>query len=215
MGFARTPIANPPESIESGNYGSPPKATWWLKQSFIYFIGLFGMKLCVLLIFELFPWIAKVGDWALRWTEGNEAVQIAFVMLIFPLIMNALQYYIIDTFIKGKTGDHEPIPSDDEEGQDEDGRGRNPSRQGLLGDGEGRDSLQTDDDEEELSKAAVAPETEASPAAEEQRSRQGSRNRDQKSQSAKADLQEYDPDKDGENVRGSQATMRSIPPVPE
>lgn len=41
-----------------------------------------------------------VGNWALRWTEGNEAIQIAFVMLIFPLIMNALQYYIIDTFIK-------------------------------------------------------------------------------------------------------------------
>ncbi|GMG37275.1 unnamed protein product [Aspergillus oryzae] len=41
-----------------------------------------------------------VGDWALRWTEGNTAVQIIFVMLLFPVIMNAIQYYIIDIFIK-------------------------------------------------------------------------------------------------------------------
>jgi hypothetical protein len=93
-------LANPPESIRSGNYGQPPRATWWLKQSIIYFLGLIGMKLCVLAIFAFLPWIAWVGDWALRWTEGNTALQITFVMFIFPLIMNALQYWIIDNFIK-------------------------------------------------------------------------------------------------------------------
>lgn len=97
---ARTPFGQPPESIQSGNYGSPPSAWWWLKQSVIYFCGLFGMKFCVLIIFIMFPWISRVGDWALRWTEGNEKVQIVFVMMLFPLIMNALQYYIIDSFIK-------------------------------------------------------------------------------------------------------------------
>lgn len=95
-----TPLGNPPESIQSGNYGTPPRAWWWLKQSLIYFCGLFGMKFCVLVIFLVFPWISRVGDWALRWTEGNERVQIVFVMMLFPLIMNALQYYIIDSFIK-------------------------------------------------------------------------------------------------------------------
>ena len=99
-GVSLTPLANPPESIRSGHYGTPPRAMWWLKQSMIYFIGLLCMKTCVFFIFELLPWIVQVGDWALRWTEGNEAIQIAFVMLIFPLIMNALQYYIIDSFIK-------------------------------------------------------------------------------------------------------------------
>ncbi|EUC32615.1 hypothetical protein COCCADRAFT_98309 [Bipolaris zeicola 26-R-13] len=98
--FSMTPLANPPESIRSGNYGHPPRATWWLKQSIIYFLGLIGMKLCVLVLFALLPWIAWIGDWALRWTEGNTALQIAFVMFVFPLIMNALQYWIIDNFIK-------------------------------------------------------------------------------------------------------------------
>ncbi|MCJ1430657.1 hypothetical protein MMC27_000007 [Xylographa pallens] len=115
-GFLKTPLGIPPESIQSGNYGQPPKAAWWLKQCLIYFLGLLGMKACVFFIFKICPWIIHVGDWALRWTEGNEMVQVFFVMLFFPVIMNAIQYYIIDGFIKNqKPSDHEPIPSEDGE----------------------------------------------------------------------------------------------------
>jgi len=98
-----TRFGDPPESLQSGNYGRPPKMGWWLKQSVIYFMGLMGMKICVLIMFQALPWISRVGDWALRWTEGNERIQVAFVMLIFPVIMNAIQYYIIDSFIKDTT----------------------------------------------------------------------------------------------------------------
>ncbi|KAI1808332.1 vacuolar membrane protein-domain-containing protein [Daldinia bambusicola] len=115
---ALTPWGKPPESILSGNYGSPPNAWWWLKQSVIYFCGLFGMKICVLIIFLMLPWISRVGDWALRWTEGNERVQIVFVMMLFPLIMNALQYYIIDSFIKLKEPGHESLSSEEGDGRD-------------------------------------------------------------------------------------------------
>jgi hypothetical protein len=34
-------------------------------------------------------------------------------MMLFPLIMNALQYYIIDSFIKQSIHDHERLPTDD------------------------------------------------------------------------------------------------------
>jgi hypothetical protein len=112
--FALTPVGNPRESIESGNYGSPPRAWWWFKQSIIYFIGLMGMKICVLIIFLVLPFISRVGDWALKWTEGDEALQVIFVMLVFPVIMNATQYYIIDSFIKNqKPMEHERIPDED------------------------------------------------------------------------------------------------------
>ena len=82
------------------------------------------MKLCVFFIFQLLPWIAWVGDWALRWTEGSEALQILFVMFVFPLIMNALQYWIIDGFIKdpvGEGGRYEVAAGEesDEESDDE------------------------------------------------------------------------------------------------
>lgn len=100
----------------------------------IYFIGLVLMKVCVFGIFQLLPWIAWVGDWALRWTEGSEALQIAFVMFVFPLVMNALQYYVVDSFIKDGKGEREGferVASEEEEDDDDDdsvdeevGRGR-------------------------------------------------------------------------------------------
>ncbi|KAI1828045.1 vacuolar membrane protein-domain-containing protein [Xylaria intraflava] len=115
---AYTSWGKPRESIQSGNYGDPPKVWWWLKQSIIYFCGLSGMKFCVLLIFLILPWISRVGDWALGWTEGNEKLQIVFVMMLFPLIMNALQYYIIDSFIKLQENGHERIPQEEVEDRD-------------------------------------------------------------------------------------------------
>lgn len=76
------------------------------------------MKICVFFLIQLLPFIVKVGDWALRWTEGNTAVQIFFVMLLFPVIMNAIQYYIIDTFIKKPITPTDEIlaEEDDQEG---------------------------------------------------------------------------------------------------
>jgi hypothetical protein len=78
------------------------------------------MKLCVFFLFQLLPWLGWVGDWALRWTEGKAWMQITFVMLIFPLIMNALQYYIIDSFIKDTSGgaeeSNENIDEEEHEG---------------------------------------------------------------------------------------------------
>jgi hypothetical protein len=130
---ARTPLGSPPESIQSGFYGHPPRKSWWLKQSLIYFCGLFGMKLVVLFIFIVLPWISRVGDWALRWTEGDERLQIIFVMMLFPVIMNAIQYYIIDSFIKKQAGppggaEHQPLAGEDpDDERDERVRARRPS----------------------------------------------------------------------------------------
>lgn len=78
------------------------------------------MKFCVFIIFQICPWIEQVGDWALKWTEGNETVQVFFVMLFFPVVMNAIQYYIIDGFIKDQKPKehHERIPTEDEDDSD-------------------------------------------------------------------------------------------------
>ncbi|TQV99834.1 hypothetical protein V2A60_005264 [Cordyceps javanica] len=135
---ALTPVGKPRESIQSGYYGNPPSAWWWLKQSVIYFCGLFLMKICVLIIFITMPWISKVGDWALSWTEGNEKLQIAFVMMIFPLIMNALQYYIIDSFIKKPISEIES-DDDDERGHFRPLRHNNDSLQDIESDGDADD----------------------------------------------------------------------------
>ena len=107
------------------------------------------MKAFVYFLFAILPWLANVGDWALRWTEGNEKIQIFFVMLFFPLIMNAMQYYIIDSFIKGKEPpDHEPVLSEDNESDslDRNGNSRRPGSGSINQDLGG--AFDSDDDEE-------------------------------------------------------------------
>lgn len=94
------------------------------------------MKFSVFILIQVFPVIVKVGDWALRWTEGNAALQITFVMLLFPLIMNAIQYYIVDAFIKRKV-------TVDDEG---DLFGTEGSRNATIHDERHRRALLGDDD---------------------------------------------------------------------
>ncbi|MCJ1463637.1 hypothetical protein MMC07_002245 [Pseudocyphellaria aurata] len=193
--FSLTPMGEPPESIQSGHYGRPPKYSWWLKQSFIYFLGLLGMKFCVFVIFQLCPWIIRVGNWALRWTEDNEMVQLFFVMLFFPVVMNALQYYIIDNFIKNqKPSDHEQIPSEDEDEEDIDDRRRS---EGLDFDGS-FDSASDDEDTKraKASKTAIVEDKEL----------KSDKHSTRKKSPKKHD--EYDPATDGERsgngVQGNQ-----------
>ncbi len=75
------------------------------------------MKLCILVVFVMVPSISKIGDRALSWTEGNADVQIIFARMIFPLIMNGLQYYIIDSIIKKRESfdehEHERLSMED------------------------------------------------------------------------------------------------------
>jgi len=145
--FTLTPLGSPPDSLRSGNYGTPPRALWWCKQSLIYFLGLMGMKICVLIIFLVAPWISRVGDWALKWTEGDEVLQVAFVMLVFPVIMNATQYYIIDSFIKNQTEVEYDVVVDAESGD---------SGEDTDGEEEGEEGSE---DAELLSKSVVPVET--------------------------------------------------------
>jgi hypothetical protein len=181
---AYTPFGKPRESIESGNYGNPPSTWWWFKQSVIYFCGLFGMKICVLILFLILPWLSRVGDWALRWTEGNERLQIFFVMMLFPLIMNALQYYIIDSFIKKKEQGEEPETSGHQRlaTDDHDDDHRDPFADALA---------DSDDDYE------------GSDSGESSDSVKMSKMKDSSKKGSAEDREEYDPDFDGQTVVGS------------
>jgi hypothetical protein len=110
------------------------------------------MKICVFFLIQLLPFIVKIGDWALRWTEGNTAVQIFFVMLLFPVIMNAIQYYIIDIFIKKPISQY---AMDDEHGDtatDDDALRREALLDGL----DGSYSTDSDDDTPGKSQGTVS-----------------------------------------------------------
>jgi hypothetical protein len=87
------------------------------------------MKLFVFFLFAAMPWLPWIGDWALRWTKGNEALEVTFAMFIFPLAMNAVQYWVIDNFIMdkkkkdGKEG-YQAVQEDEEDEEDEGDRPR-------------------------------------------------------------------------------------------
>ena len=118
-------------------------------------------------------------------------MQVFFVMLFFPVVMNALQYYIIDSFIKDqKPSDHEPIPSEngDADGIDDDGRARRTGSFGSDGRGDSPEITETSKDGSEIK--VSSPDLKTDP----------------------RKLDEYDPAVDGE---GSGSNEEPDSPLPE
>lgn len=169
----------------------------------IYFLGLMGMKICVLVIFLVCPWISRVGDWALKWTEGDEVLQVVFVMLVFPVIMNATQYYIIDSFIKNQEPDrHERLPDDDSSSFEREVRSHpyDPAT------GNGDETISGDEDDQKVLAKEDDVAAVVSKVTSKLKTRHGSGSggmaggkRNIKNQNLKAGSKDYDPVFDGEN----------------
>jgi len=88
------------EGIVSGQYGNPPKLSYYFKQLALYILGLFLTKSTIYLLLLSNDWFYLMADWILSWTEGHPRLQLFIVLMIFPLIMNAIQYYIVDNILK-------------------------------------------------------------------------------------------------------------------
>jgi len=89
------------------------------------------MKFIVILLLIFFPGIFRIGEWLLSWTwtGDGDALQVIFTMGLFPIMMNILQFWLIDSIVKASTvipvalgegteADREPlfgVPSDDED----------------------------------------------------------------------------------------------------
>ncbi|KAF9651739.1 hypothetical protein BDM02DRAFT_3084242, partial [Thelephora ganbajun] len=88
------------EGFRSGEYGSPPSFVHWIRQLAVYVSCLTVMKLVVVGLFAFWPGIVKVGEWLLSWLGNGDAVQVIFVMGLFPITMNVLQFWLIDSIVK-------------------------------------------------------------------------------------------------------------------
>ncbi|OXC71063.1 hypothetical protein AYX13_00481 [Cryptococcus neoformans] len=124
----------------SGKYGNPPQALFWWKQLLTYVFSIIIMKLLVLLPLTL-PRISDLllhlGHYMLEYFSPS--VQVIFVMAIFPLIMNIVQFCLVDQVIKagGKTDDEQGRIRDT--GDEEEGYSRVPDWENDL-DGHARRS---------------------------------------------------------------------------
>ncbi|PWN53058.1 hypothetical protein IE53DRAFT_310980 [Violaceomyces palustris] len=93
----------------SGQYRDPaapgarrsrPRISYWLKQLSTYLLTIFLMKLAVLALFDLFPFLFVFGEWLLDLFGDHKNAQIVFSMALFPLVMNVLQFWLIDTLLR-------------------------------------------------------------------------------------------------------------------
>lgn len=135
----------------SNKVSQRPKLTYWSRQLLIYLIALLLMKLLVLLIFWIFPFLFTIGKWLLGLFGKHKRAQVVFAMAIFPLIMNVLQFWLIDTLLRHNpnTSSYSKLISDDIDERD----GLINNREGENGDdNQARESGEydyEDDDEEE------------------------------------------------------------------
>lgn len=92
------------KGFESGVYGDPPSINFWFRQAATYMTCLLIMKLLVVGLFVLVPGVFTIGQWLLSWTHaGGEVLQVAFVMGIFPIAMNIIQFWLIDSIVKASS----------------------------------------------------------------------------------------------------------------
>ncbi|KAI8974948.1 vacuolar membrane protein-domain-containing protein [Pilobolus umbonatus] len=94
------------DGFQSGVYGEPPLGNQlkkWIRQLSVYVLALITMKTMVVFLFSIFPWLEDFGSWVLGWTMGNYRLQVLFVMLLFPFVMNIVQFWVVDTIVKHNT----------------------------------------------------------------------------------------------------------------
>lgn len=90
------------DGMQSGDYGDPPRWSYWFRQLVAFVVSLNIMKILVFALLIAVPQLADLGNYLLKWSEGHERTRIFFVMFLTPLVMNIVQYVIIDSIVKGK-----------------------------------------------------------------------------------------------------------------
>ncbi|KAK7049712.1 hypothetical protein VNI00_005743 [Paramarasmius palmivorus] len=131
------------QGFESGIYGKPPSWNFWARQAVLYVVALTTMKFIVIALLALFPGLYRIGEWLLSWTwtEEGDALQVVFTMGIFPIVMNILQFWIIDSIVKASDApvhldpdsphgqdqaDREPLFNASSDDEDDDSTPRRP-----------------------------------------------------------------------------------------
>ncbi|KZT05614.1 uncharacterized protein LAESUDRAFT_750535 [Laetiporus sulphureus 93-53] len=99
------------KGFESGQYGSPPSITYWARQAAVYVLSLLSMKLLVVALFAAWPGIFKLGEWLLSFLGSSDALQVIFTMGLFPIFMNVLQFWLIDSIVKSSQAAAVVLPS--------------------------------------------------------------------------------------------------------
>ena len=90
----------------SGEYSAPMRhgriasmLECWVRQTAVYVLALVLMKLIVLGLLYVMPFLTFFGSWLLGLFQTHRAMQVIFVMALFPMAMNMLQFWIVDSML--------------------------------------------------------------------------------------------------------------------
>ncbi|KAI9279773.1 vacuolar membrane protein-domain-containing protein [Sporodiniella umbellata] len=76
----------------------------WLQQLIVFLLAIVLSKICFYEILVLNEdWLCWLGELAISWTNSSPKLQLLFVMLIFPVVMNAIQFWLTDTIIQQRS----------------------------------------------------------------------------------------------------------------
>jgi len=90
----------------------------WFRQFLLFITALMLVKIVVVTSLEAFPFIVTMGEWLLSPLKrtGDTRLEVVVVMLLFPLVMNVMQAWLVDMIIKGKLeSELRGLPYDEED----------------------------------------------------------------------------------------------------
>ncbi|OQS03532.1 hypothetical protein THRCLA_04154 [Thraustotheca clavata] len=102
----------------SGEYGNPPSFEIWGKQLTAYLLLLLTMKsFLTLLMYSIYKSIASVATSIFSIFAHYRHLELVLVMIIGPCIINVIQFWVLDNFLKTKPltkGMYAATPTDDD-----------------------------------------------------------------------------------------------------
>lgn len=81
----------PQDESSSGKKAHSPQLSFFFRQLALYLLSLLLMKIMVLVLFAIFPFLSGIGRWVLGLFGEDRRAQVFFVMALFPLLMNTVQ----------------------------------------------------------------------------------------------------------------------------
>ncbi|DAZ92415.1 TPA: hypothetical protein N0F65_000199 [Lagenidium giganteum] len=84
-----------------GDYGNPPRVSLWLKQLSAWILVIFVTKMIIAFIILLLEQpLSACAIWLFKPLQPYPRVELAIVMIACPCLMNALQFWVQDNFLK-------------------------------------------------------------------------------------------------------------------
>ncbi|KAF0692567.1 Aste57867_16379 [Aphanomyces stellatus] len=100
--------------VDSGEYGNPPQFIVWGKQLGAYLIILIAMKIVVtILISILFAPLARGSTYIFSIFHNHRHAELVVVMILGPCVVNVVQFWILDNYLKHSTADRVRLGSGD------------------------------------------------------------------------------------------------------